>query len=209
MAYESVDAHEGEGRAQWESAGSPVLPSLAVDGVVTPILHVSQIAGALGLPSPQGDDATRLAWELLSTLDRWLALIRPLSLEQLTAPTESRGRSIRNLTVNVCHPIELLPDAWETGFFPWDPEGDDEREASLASSDDVIRYAEVTAGHWTGFLLASGEDLSARDPLVTSPRGAVAYSELLASQAFHATFHLRQIEAACSHRGNRGSFGPR
>ncbi len=73
----------------------------------------------------------------------------------------------------------------------------------------MIRYAEVTAGHWTGFLLASGEDLSVRDPLVTSPRGAVAYSELLASQAFHAMFHLRQIEAACSHRGNRGSFGPR
>ena len=36
---------------------------------------------------------------------------------------------------------------------------------------------------------------------MTSPRGAVAYSELLASQAFHAMFHLRQIEAACSHRG--------
>ena len=40
-------------------------------------------------------------------------------------------------------------------------------------------------------------------------RGVVAYSELLASQAFHATFHLRQIEAACSHRGNRGSLEPR
>ena len=171
--------------------------------MVTPILHVSQIASALGLPAPAGGDASRLAWELFSALERWLTLIRPLSLERLAAPTDSRGRSIRNLTVNVFHPVTLLPGAWESGAFDWDPDGDDEREAVLGSAAEVVAYAERIAGDWTAFLLEAGDDLNA-DVRVTSPRGELPYAELLDSQAGHAAFHLAQIEDAL----RSGGTGP-
>ena len=48
------------------------------------------------------------------------------------------------------------------------------------------------------FLLETGRDLAERDPTISSPRGDVAYSELLDSQVFHAAFHLGQIEDALS-----------
>ena len=34
-------------------------------------------------------------------------------------------RSLRNLTVNVFHPFELLPTAFDEGRFDWDPDLDD------------------------------------------------------------------------------------
>ena len=171
------------------------MPSLVVDGAVTPILHVSQIATTLGLPLPPSHESTRLGWRLAAILDTWLERLQPLEWDVMTAPTESRGRSIRNLTVNTFHPIELLPGAWESCRFDWDPDRDAEREAELTSPVEVVEYAERIAGRWTSFLYDTEEALAQRDPAVTSPRGAVAYSELLASQAWHAGFHLDQIEA--------------
>jgi hypothetical protein len=111
----------------------------------------------------------------------------------LTAPTESRGRSIRNLTVNTFHPIELLPGAWAGGLFDWEPDGDDAREAALPVKGAVVAYAERIAGDWMSFLLDSGDALMERDPVVSSPRGQLAYSALLESQRWHAAFHLEQV----------------
>jgi hypothetical protein len=60
----------------------------------------------------------------------------------------------------------------------------------------VAAYAGRIAGRWTAFLLESGDELNAHDPVVRSPRGEVTYAELLDSQVFHATFHLDQIRGA-------------
>ena len=174
--------------------GRPTVPSLAVGGTVLPILHVSQIPAALGLPSPHGQGRARLAWDIAAILDAWIERLRPLPWETLTGPTQSRGRSLRNLTVNVFHPVELLPVAWEGGSFEWDPDEDQAREAALRSPEEVVRYAERIAAGWASFLLELGGELERRDPRVTSPRGEVAFSDLLASQCGHAGFHLREVE---------------
>jgi hypothetical protein len=169
-----------------------------VDGVSTPILHVAQIGSLLDLPVPAGEQSIVQAWQLAATLETWIDRIRGLDLEALTAPTESRGRSIRNLTVNTFHPVGLLPGAWATREFAWDPDGDDEREAGLPVAEAVVAYAQRIVGAWSAFVLETGQDLGERDPRINSSRGDVAYSQLLDSQVFHAAFHLRQIEDVLS-----------
>jgi hypothetical protein len=160
--------------------------------VATPILHVSQLAAALGLPPPEGGEATRFAWETLPLLRAWLDRVRVLDL---TAPVpQSRGRTLRNLTVNVFHPFELLPEAWATGEFPWEPERDDERERAL---DDVVAYADNTLADWTDFVLGFGGG----DRNVTSPRGDVSFAALLESQRDHVAFHLEQLVAFLAEAG--------
>ena len=171
------------------------MPSLLVGGVASPILHVSQLASMLGLAAPPQLEVSRLAWDAAAVLDAWLKLIRPLDLETLVAPTPSRGRSLRNLTVNVFHPFELLPAAFANGRFDWDPDGDDEREAALATAAAVVAYADDRHFAWQDWLLEHEGDLSGRDPQVDSPRGSLTYANLLASQRFHAAFHYRQLLA--------------
>jgi hypothetical protein len=172
------------GARAWEEAGRPIVPSLMVDGVATPILHVSQLAAALGLPATESGDGVRLAWETLPLLRAWLDRVRTLDL---TAPTESRGRTLSNLTVNVFHPFELLPAAFTSGEFPWEPERDDERELAW---EDVIAYSDNILAAWTDFVLGLGEG----DPLISSPRGDVSWSTLLDTQRNHVAFHLAQLE---------------
>ena len=196
MAYEALDIHDGAGGARrWLEAGRPTVPSLSVAGAAVPILHVSQIASALGLPAPPGLERARLAWDLAGVLDAWVERLRGLDWELLTRPTKSRGRSLRNLTVNVFHPVELLPEVWVSGRFDWDPDGDRVREGELSSAEDVVRYAEGIEAGWSSFLLELGDEIERRDPRVASPRGEVTYTELLASQVWHAGFHLREVEA--------------
>jgi hypothetical protein len=176
-------------------AGRPIVPSVVIDGTATPVLHVSQLAAALGLPAPPCSEPSRLAWETLPLLRAWLDRLRPLGDESLSAPTESRGRSPRNLTVNVFHPFELLPDAWESGQFPWEPERDDEREQALPRPSDVVAYAEGILADWTAFVLEHDDELGRRDPVVSSPRGDVRFSALLDSQLAHVAFHHDQLVA--------------
>jgi hypothetical protein len=161
--------------------------------VTTPILHVSQLAAALGLPAPQSKESTRVAWETLPVLRSWLDHLRRLDPGLLTRPTRSRGRSPCSLTVNVFHPFELLPAAWQTLLFPWEPERDDEREALLKTARDVVAYADRIFAGWTDFVLDSAEELGRRDPTVVSPRGEVRFSALLDSQLEHASFHHEQL----------------
>lgn len=169
------------------------MPTIVVDGRATPLLHVSQLAAALGLAAADASPASRLALQTVPILESWLDSVRTLDFELLTAPTASRGRSLRNLTVNVFHPFELMPSAWATSVFPWEPERDDEREALLASAADVAAFAERALIEWTGFVRAEGSALDARDPLVSSPRGDVRFSALVDSQLRHAQFHHDQL----------------
>lgn len=171
------------------------MPSLVVDGSATPILHVSQLAAALGLPAPPSSEPSRLAWETLPILRAWADRVSPLDDELLSAPTPSRGRSLRNLTVNVFHPFELLPGAWANGRFQWEPERDDERERALRGAVDVVDYAARILAGWTEFVLEHGDELGQRDPVVFSPRGDILFSALLESQLEHVSFHHGQLVA--------------
>jgi hypothetical protein len=171
-------------------------------GIASPILHVSQLAALLGLETPAELEITRLAWDSAAILNAWAELIRPLDLETLTAPTPSRGRSLRNLTVNVFHPFELLPIAFETGRFDWDPTLDEDREAALADATAVVAYADDRSRTWHDWLLDREADLRLRQTDVTSPRGSVSFTNLLGSQRWHAGFHYRQLLVFLDSRGH-------
>ena len=149
----------------------------------------------LGLPTPAALEATRLAWDCTSVLGGWVELIETLEWEVLVRPTPSRGRTLRNLTVNVFHPFELLPDAWRNGSFDWDPDLDSAREQELPSPEHVVRYARNRHVGWLDFVLESEADLAEADRLVTSPRGEITFANLLAQQRWHAAFHYRQLVA--------------
>lgn len=183
----------GEGEHRWREAGRPLVPTLVVRGEPMPVLHVSQIAEALGLPPPLGGSPLRDAHDATVILDAWLLHVGALEWETLLQPTPSRGRSLRNLTVNVFGPFELLPAAWTTGSFDWRPEEDGTREAALEDSAALVRFAEGAAAGWSRLLVEAGDELARCDPVVASPRGGVPFSTLLSFQRWHAAFHYRQL----------------
>ena len=173
-----------------------------MNGVATPILHVSQLASLLGLQAPATLEASRLAWDATAVLESWLKQIRRLDFETLIAPTPSRGRSLRNLTVNVFHPLELLPIAFDQGRFDWDPNLDEVREAPLRDAVAVVAFATDRYVAWHDWLLDREPTLLAGDRNVESPRGKVTYGNLLDSQRWHAAYHYRQVLAFLESRGH-------
>jgi hypothetical protein len=172
-----------------------------VGGVASPILHVSQLASMLSLEVPAQLDASRLARDAGAVLDAWLELIRPLDFETLILPTPSRGRSLRNLTVNVFHPFELLPAAFDEGRFDWQPTLDEARAARLRDAAAVVEYAADRHLAWREWLLEREAELLVRDPNVETSRGRITYRNLLASQRWHAAFHYRQLLGFLERRG--------
>jgi hypothetical protein len=191
VEFESLNAAEGAGRQRWIEAGRPTVPSLVVDGETHPVLHVSQIAELLGLPAPAAGSPARDGTLALAILDAWLDRLREASWEALLEPTPSRGRTLRNLTVNVFHPFELLPAAWASGDFPWRPEDDGERERRLQDREKLLAWAAAAASTWRSFL--DREDLAGRDPAVASPRGETRFSALVSFQHWHVAYHYRQL----------------
>ena len=162
-----------------------------IDGQAHPLLHVSQIAELLGLDAPAVGSAELQGRMALEILQAWLGELRRVDWNALLEPTPSRGRTLRNLTVNVFRPFALLPDAWARGEFPWRPEEDDEREAELPDRETMLAWAEAAAGDWWLFL--DREDVPSRDPVVTSPRGETRFSALVSFQRWHAAYHYRQL----------------
>lgn len=116
-------AHEDEeARRHREALGKPPVPALVVDGMPTTILHISQIASLLGLSSHCDAVAERMAWDTVTIPRSWMETLSRLGWEIVLQPTPSRGRKIRNLTVNTFHPFELIPAGFATGQFEWYPE---------------------------------------------------------------------------------------
>jgi hypothetical protein len=200
-----VNAREGDGVTLHEELGSPAVPSLVVDGNIYPLLHTTQIASVLGLPMPDDLDlrTTRMAWDSVSILESWLGLLQHMDFETMLEPTKSRGRTPRNLTVNVFHPFELLPGAFAEGTFEWHTkESDERREAELQTAEDVINWAQGCMFTFQGFLLDEEARLDVEDPhVVTSNRGEAPFSVLVHSQRAHAAVHHRQIVDFLRERG--------
>lgn len=193
----------GEGGRRWDEAGRPIVPSLLIDGTARPVLHVSQLSTWLGLPAPESEASTRAAWDILGLLRAWVDHLRVVDDALLLEPTPSRGRTIRELTVNTFHPLGLLPGAWTSAEFDWHPEEDPVRMEALRDADAVREYAQRNCDGWNLFLLDAGAELDERDPSVRSPRGTLAYSTLLTSQRWHAAFHYRQVTVFLAARGLR------
>lgn len=165
-----------------------------VGGRVTSVYHPVQLCSILNLPAPATQETTRLAWDIVTILEAWIRQVRELDWGLLTTPTPARGRTLRELTVNIFHPIELLSQAWTTGTFAWYPARDPERVEPLVDKDMVVRYADTIHQGWTAFVLETGDqELASRDPIIETPRGALPYSALLSAQRWHAAFHYRQL----------------
>jgi hypothetical protein len=194
VAYESVDRNTPDGLARWQAAGSPPIPAVEVDGVSTLIMHVSQLAGILGLPAPPMPDATRLAYDLLMVVGSWAAIVSPLPWEIVVAETPSRNRSIRNLTMNAVYPISLLPVARDTGRFDWGLIDEDEQLAArFETTESLAAFVRSVHDEWAAFVVAREDDLTEQDPWTEAPRGRMRYSELLSHQRWHIAFHHRQL----------------
>jgi hypothetical protein len=156
-------------------------------------MHPTQIATALGLPVPSTEEGQRLAWDIVPILDAWIAHVEQVEWQLLVRPTPSRGRTLRNLTVNVFDPVSLLPDAFLSGRFEWYPEEDHRREQDLGSTGEVVEFARDRVDAWMTFLANHGEELAQRNPPVASSRGDVDFAALLEYQRWHAAFHYRQM----------------
>lgn len=162
-----------------------------------PIIHPVQLRGILGMPVDESagpEPWLPMAWDIAGILDDWLRLLPLLTWEQLLAPTLSRGRNTRNLTVNVWRPIALLPKAYERKFFGWfTGEADLQVEAYLHTVEEVVEWAQAGSFAWQGWLMELTELPEVEDPFIVSTRGDTDFSELLRLQRFHAAFHHRQI----------------
>ena len=162
--------------------------------MVWPILHPSQIASILGIEHQSSEPAQEVAWDTVSILEGWVKNLNHLSWSEILAPTPSRGRSTRNLTVNAFHPFELLPGAFERGEFPWRPDlTDAEMEASLVDSGSTVEFASNVLNGWKLFLMGQDSEAGFVDGPVTTPRGEVTLHALLDSQRWHAAWHHRQV----------------
>jgi len=193
IPFESVNPVEAEGAARWSALGSPRIPSLVLDGATTALYHTSQLASLLGLAAAGRGEALRLAWDLSAVLDAWSDLLATLDFDLMNAPTPSRGRSIRNLTVNVHVPLAEMAAAWETGVFTWDTDEDERIAAELGDADAVRAFAQARSAAWIAFLMDVGDELGQGERDVRAGEEELDFSALLDAQRFHAAFHYRQI----------------
>ncbi len=161
---------------------------------MTTIMHVSQVARLLDLPSPPLAESSRVTYDIDLLLESWERMLRPLPAEAVVRETASRGRSVRNLTMNAVYPISLLPDAYASGRFDWGLVDLNEERAQPYT--DACALAEFTRGvrrAWSAFAVACEDELAVRDPWIEAPRGSMLFSELLNHQRWHLAFHQRQI----------------
>lgn len=148
-----------------------------------------------------GENAVATAWDIDALLLAWIENTQALGWDVLNEPTPSRGRTLRDLSVNVFRPIELLPQAWRCGRFVWIASEDDQRVAELDALAGVLAYlASVEAG-WKHFLIDEEPALGAGDRTVGTEKGDLKYRSLIDAQRLHASYHLRQQMAFLEQRG--------
>ncbi len=200
VEFESVNPIEAAGAARWEQLGRPRIPSLVLNGRTTAIYHVSQIAALVGLATGASATALQLAWDLAAILEAWSGQLGGIGWELIEAPTPSRGRSVRNLTVNVHEPVHEMTVAWEGGVFTWDTDSDETRARGLTDAASVRAYAESRTAGWITFLMDVGDALGRDERLVQAGGETLSFTALLDAQRFHAAFHYRQLRTFLEQR---------
>ncbi len=204
LEFESVNPVEVDGQARWEQLGRPRIPSLVIDGHTTAIYHVSQVASLVGMTPGESAEAVRLAWDLAAVLEAWSDQLAAIGWETMIAPTPSRGRSIRNLTVNVHEPVHEMTVAWEHGTFTWDTDRDEARAGRLEDAPAVRSYAEAKTAEWIMFLTDLGDELGRRGRRCRAGTGAVVVRRAARRSRFHAAFHYRRLTTFLAERGEAG-----
>jgi glutaredoxin len=200
VEYESVNPVETDGQARWEELGRPRIPSLVFGGHSIAIYHVSQVASLLGITAVESAESVRLAWDIAALLEAWSDQLAAIDFQTMIAPTPSRGRTIRNLTVNVHEPIHELTVAWEQGTFTWDTDPDEARAAQFEDEQAVRSYADARTAEWIMFLTDLGDDIGHRNPEVSAGAERLSFGALLDAQRFHAAFHYRQVTTFLAER---------
>jgi hypothetical protein len=200
VPHRRCDIDDPQDRSEWEAAGRPLIPAVRIDGVTKSVLYPGQLSPLLGVPEPDAVVATRMAWDLVALTDAWADAIQnvdPALLHRdlpLSRPNPQRPMAIRDLLVNVLHPIALLPDAWQTRRLEWFPEErDEEIAATLPDQATAAAYARGVCAALTSFVAEQSEPGFDGNPVIWSPRGEVTYDRLLAAQRWHAAFHYAQM----------------
>jgi hypothetical protein len=140
-------------------------------------------------------------------LDAWVAHLRVFDWEFVCAPTPSRDRTLRELTVNVFNPYDLAPAAWDRGNLPWHPEDDPTRALGFESAEALSSWAADIARRFGEFLAVNEPDLEDPRRPISSPRGELEWGPFVSSQRWHAAFHYRQLVAFAELRGVRRPQG--
>jgi glutaredoxin len=200
VEFESVNPTEPTGAARWEQLGRPRVPSLVLEGRTTAIYHVSQIAALVGLATRGSATALRLAWDLAAILEAWSEQLDGIGWELMQASTPSRGRTVRNLTVNVHEPVHEMTVAWEGGVFTWDTDADEVRARALTDASSVRSYAQLRTAGWITFLMDVGDELGREERHVQAGGETLSFTDLLDAQRFHAAFHYRQLRTFLEQR---------
>jgi hypothetical protein len=109
---------------------------------------------------------------------------------------------------NAFPPIGMLAEAWESGRFTWPGDhevllANDRKVAeSFADHVEVADYMRDCARPFRELLLGVFGDDAPADRMVTTPdRGEIPFSLLLASQRWHAVYHLHQVVVFMQQRG--------
>jgi len=206
VVFSSWDVDEPAGREAWHAAGNPHVPALVIGSrAISLVSPRFQIAGALGLPSPQRLAAGRLLWDVAAIQEAWLALVRSVDWRALTMPTRSRGRTPIELVANVFNFYAELADAWAGRPVSWGGPGTLAAEAALVArlTDEaaVVSYVAEQVAAWQLFALdASEADPEGARLVANREGGTVVFRELLDAQRQHGAQHLRQVIATYAER---------
>jgi hypothetical protein len=211
VPYDSVNTEER--KAVWLDAGSPPVPALLVDGTVHSVTHPLELASLLGLAVEPAEQAERIGWDLDRILGAWIDCARLTPWEVWLEPTPSAGRSALDLGIDSFVPIQLLPDAWRNGVFPWGTLEWPSPQGALAHKEELnalcfelgafLDFVEPIRLEWSTFLTGEHAALNAGpDREVEMARGApIPYSRLLEMQRIHAAQHYRQVITHLSSTG--------
>ena len=179
-----------------------------VDDRAVGIIHVSQLASLIGIGGATAVDERRQAWDLAAMLRIWVRIVGLLDWPTMLAATPSRGRSVRELVVNVFEMIRPLQDAWAGDDFVIDVPSERPVAESL-DAPGLTRYMEGIASQWEAFVVA--HEIDERPSAVPvwrtiesgerRPLGELPFGGILSFVANHTAGHLRQTTVFLDRRG--------
>lgn len=194
----------------WKALGAPPVPFVKIGDRIQAVIHVSQLYSLLGIDLPEQFNERSLAWDVLTVMESWLAIIRGLDEQQLLAPTPARNRSARDLLVDTFEKIAKGPPAWSSADYVVVVDTEDVAR-TITDVTAAVRYAEDNISVWREFLLEHyGDEKAEKGPSVAvweigfgkrRDRGTVDFAVILSFLRNHTAMHLRQVTVALDRAG--------